>query len=79
MRMEKLRGWPDWRDWQDFHQSQAKVILLDTREVVEESAIIMVEAEDVLLDTREVVEVIIMVEAKVILALKINQTPGVYA
>ena len=69
--MEKLRGWPDWRDWQDFHQSQAKVILLDTREVVEESAIIMVEAEDV--------EVIIMVEAKVILALKINQTPGVYA
>ena len=63
--MEKLRGWPDWRDWQDFHQSQAKVILLDTREVMEE--IIVVETEDVLLD------------AEVILALNINQTPGVYA
>ena len=51
---------------------------MDTREVVEESVIIMVEAKDVLLE-REVMEVIIIVDAEVILALNINQTPGVYA
>ena len=47
----------------------AKEIRLDTREVMEESAIIVVGAEDVLLDTREVVEqsTIIVVEAEDIL------------